>query len=139
MLFEGSVPGLPEAAAAEGLTPLEYMRRKGAFALPGDQQQVYEREVSETDLVGAARDGGGVWRRPGTAGFTRLLDEITGHMPFFGDGSPAVDIDGQARFGFPTPSKKLEFFSETVRDWGWPEYSMPVFIKSQVHWEDLWA
>ena len=30
-IFENSVPGLPETAAAEGLTPLAYMRRYGAF------------------------------------------------------------------------------------------------------------
>ena len=32
-IFENSVPGLPERAAAEGLTPLEYMRRYGAFEI----------------------------------------------------------------------------------------------------------
>src|SRR5690606_36314942 len=30
-IFDNSVPGLPAAAATEGLTPLEYMRRYGAF------------------------------------------------------------------------------------------------------------
>ncbi|HEU5393969.1 MAG TPA: molybdopterin-dependent oxidoreductase, partial [Candidatus Methylomirabilis sp.] len=30
-MFENSVPGLPEAAAAEELTPLQYMRKYGAF------------------------------------------------------------------------------------------------------------
>ena len=30
-IFENSVPGLPEKAAAENLTPLEFMRRYGAF------------------------------------------------------------------------------------------------------------
>jgi anaerobic selenocysteine-containing dehydrogenase len=30
-MFEHSVPGLPETAAKEGLTPLQYMRRYGAF------------------------------------------------------------------------------------------------------------
>ena len=137
MLFEGSVPGLPEAAEAEGITPLEYMRRKGSFSLPGDQTQVYERDVPAADLEGAVRDADGVWRQPGTAGSHGSLEEITGHMPFIGDGSPAVDIDGEPKLGFPTPSRKLEFFSETIRDWGWPEYSMPTFIRSQVHWEDL--
>src|SRR5690606_5162070 len=29
-LFTHSIPGLPEAAAAEGESPLEYMRRRGA-------------------------------------------------------------------------------------------------------------
>ena len=137
MLFEGSVPGLPEAAEAEGLTPLEYMRRKGAFALPGDQYRVYERDVADADLVGTEKDAQGVYRRPGTAGSYGSLDEINGHMPFIGDGSPAVDIAGEAKFGFPTPSKKLELFSETMRDWGWPEYTTPTFIRSHVHWEDL--
>ncbi len=137
MLFEGSVPGLPEAAAAEGLTPLEYMRRKGAFALPGDQYRVYERDVADADLAGTEKDALGVYRRPGTAGSYGSLDEINGHMPFIGDGSPAVDIAGEAKFGFPTPSKKLELFSETMRDWGWPEYATPTFIRSHVHWEDL--
>src|SRR4029434_2179643 len=32
-LFENAVPGVPEAAAAKGLTPLEYMRRFGAFEI----------------------------------------------------------------------------------------------------------
>ena len=30
-MFENSVPGLPEAAAKEGLTPLQYMRKYGVF------------------------------------------------------------------------------------------------------------
>lgn len=137
MLFEGSVPGLPEAAEALGITPLEYMRRKGSFSLPGDQTQVYERDVPAADLEGAVRDADGVWRLPGTAGSHESLEEITGHMPYIGDGSPAVDINGEPKLGFPTPSRKLEFFSETIRDWGWPEYAMPTFIRSQVHWEDL--
>ncbi|MHC4955791.1 MAG: molybdopterin-dependent oxidoreductase [Planctomycetota bacterium] len=38
-MFENSVPGLPEAAKAEGLTPLAYMRRYGAFEVKRD---VYE-------------------------------------------------------------------------------------------------
>ena len=137
MLFENSVPGLPEAAAEEGISALEYMRRKGAFAIPGDQYEVHERPVGEADLAGATLDGAGVYRRSGTAGSHDSLEDIKGHMPFIGDGSPAVEIDGEARFGFPTPSKKLEFYSETMKDWGWPEYTMPTFIKSQVHWEDL--
>ena len=32
-MFENSVPGLPERAAAEGLTPLQWMRRYGAFEI----------------------------------------------------------------------------------------------------------
>ncbi|MEE2768714.1 MAG: molybdopterin-dependent oxidoreductase [Actinomycetota bacterium] len=137
MLFEQSVPGLPEAAEIDQVSPLEYMRRKGAFALPGDQYRPYETVVPEEQLAGAECGEDGVFRLPGTAGMHEDLAEITGHMPFIGDGSPAVQVDGRARLGFPTPSKKLELYSETTRDWGWPEYALPTFIRSQVHWEDL--
>ena len=54
-----------------------------------------------------------------------------------GDGSPAVDVDGRLLEGFPTPSRKLELFSTTLRDWGWPEHATPGWIPSHVHWEDL--
>ena len=54
-----------------------------------------------------------------------------------GDGSPAVEIDGEIKEGFPTPSKKLELFSTTLKEWGWPEYSTPKWIPSHVHWEDM--
>src|SRR6185369_3798583 len=35
--------------------------------------------------------------------------------------------------GFPTPSRKLEIFSRTLKDWGWPEEAMPGYIRSHVH------
>jgi hypothetical protein len=28
-------------------------------------------------------------------------------------------VDGQPKAGFDTPSKKLEFFSDTLSNWGW--------------------
>ena len=43
-IFENSVPGLPEAAAAEGLQPLAYMRPHGAFEVNRD---VYRRPAPE--------------------------------------------------------------------------------------------
>lgn len=41
-MFENSVPGLPEAAAAEGLSPMEFMRRRGAFEVTKDVYRVHE-------------------------------------------------------------------------------------------------
>ncbi|MBJ94926.1 MAG: formate dehydrogenase [Rickettsiales bacterium] len=40
-IFENSVPGLPEAAAREGLSPLAYMRRYGAFEVARDLYDVH--------------------------------------------------------------------------------------------------
>ncbi|GAC1360566.1 MAG: hypothetical protein NVSMB38_44470 [Ktedonobacteraceae bacterium] len=42
-------------------------------------------------------------------------------------------IDGIAREGFPTPSRKLEFYSATMKEWGWPEGAIPGYTHSHVH------
>jgi anaerobic selenocysteine-containing dehydrogenase len=44
-------------------------------------------------------------------------------------------VDGKAKAGFSTPSRRLEFFSPTLRDWGWPEkqHVLPWPLKSHVH------
>ncbi|HEX5366194.1 MAG TPA: molybdopterin-dependent oxidoreductase [Acidimicrobiales bacterium] len=136
-LFAHSVPGLPEAAAAEGVTPLEHMRRTGAFAIPGDRRRVHEAPVGEAELATAVRGEDGVHRVPGTAGLHERLEDVQGHMPFIGDGSVGVEVDGVVRTGFPTPSRKLELWSDTLADWGWPEHATPGWIRSHVHWEDL--
>src|SRR5690606_23614980 len=44
-----------------------------------------------------------------------------------------VLVDGRVVRGFPTPSGKLEFFSRTLADWGWPEYALPTYIESHIH------
>ena len=98
-IFENSVPGLPEAAAAENFTPLEYMRRYGAFQVKKNDYRFYEKEIE-----------------PSASG---------------------IEIDGKKLTGFDTPSKKLEFYSPTMVDWGWPEHAVPGYIRSQVHWSGL--
>jgi anaerobic selenocysteine-containing dehydrogenase len=35
--------------------------------------------------------------------------------------------------GFRTPSKKLELYSPTMAEWGWPEHALPGYIPSHVH------
>ena len=40
---------------------------------------------------------------------------------------------GKARVGFKTPSKRLELYSQTMADWGWPEHVLPGYIKSHIH------
>jgi len=47
-IFENSVPGLPEAAAKEGLSPLAYMRRYGAFEVKSDQYGLHENAGFKT-------------------------------------------------------------------------------------------
>ncbi len=116
-IFENSVPGLPEAAAQEGLSPLAYMQKYGAFTIPAEKAPVFqlnEQAVKPELLQGAEVD-------EHTAVISRDGTKI------------GVMIDGVAREGFPTPSRKLEFYSATMKEWGWPEGSVPSYTRSHVH------
>ncbi|MFW5966124.1 MAG: molybdopterin-dependent oxidoreductase, partial [Persicimonas sp.] len=113
-MFENSVPGLPEAAEEEGLTPLEYMRKYGAFEVVSDYYEPYRDEVDE-ERVAEVDDYG------------RAYDEA---------GEPVgLRAEGAVRKAFDTPTKKLQFFAPTLAEWGWPEqeYVIPWTLESHVH------
>ena len=33
--------------------------------------------------------------------------------------------------GFGTPSRKMEFYSRLMKDWGWPEYALPIYPRTE--------
>jgi anaerobic selenocysteine-containing dehydrogenase len=117
-IFEHSVPGLPAAAAREGLTPLAYMRKYGAFLVEDDVYRLHAQPLPAQDLEGAAVDA--------------TSRRVTKNGAAIG-----VEVDGVAVAGFPTPSRKLEFFSKTLKDWKWGDQAVPNYIRSQVHWTTL--
>ena len=113
-IFEHSVPGLPEAARAEGLSPLAYMRKYGAFEISRDRFVPYETELELSPDARVEPDG-------------RVVDSNGAVL--------GVEVDGVARQGFATPSRRLELYSPTLADWGWPEqpYVIPWALPSHVH------
>ena len=136
--FENSVPGLTEAAAAEDLTPLEYMRRYGAFEVQSAMGPVYERAVPDAELEDVHENPlGRVFTRtpkpasPNIAPHAGPEGDAEGRRPV------GVNVDGKILRGFPTPSGKLEFYSSTLAEWGWPEYALPTYIKSHIHRERI--
>jgi anaerobic selenocysteine-containing dehydrogenase len=116
-IFERT-PGLPEAAAKEGLTELQYMKRYGAFEVEKHAYQKYLKELSDTQLKGAT------------------IDERSGKINKDGK-DIGIMVDGKAHVGFPTPTRKNEFYSQTMVDWKWPEYATPTYIKSHIHPDKL--
>ncbi len=112
-IFENSVPGLPEAAKKEGLTPLQYMRKRGAFLVEDKSSRVYEKEIAAGVMTGAmTREDGTIVR----------------------DAKPVgLSINGKAFAGFNTPSRRLEIYSDTMNQWNWADQSLPGYIKSHVH------
>lgn len=116
-IFENT-KGLPETAAKENLTPLDYMRKYGAFEVEAAVYEKHRDLAPESQLADAETDAErGEVRKDG-----KVLAAI---------------VDGKARVGFGTPSRRQELFSKTTSDWGWPEYALPTYVKSHIHPENL--
>ena len=137
-IFENSVPGLPEKAAGEGLSPLQYMRRYGAFEVLRKVGPLHEQPVGaeELDDVNVDQIGRVYTRTPRPAG-PNIVPLPTPEPDADGRRAVGVEVDGTILRGFPTPSGRLEFYSSTLADWGWPEHAIPGYIKSHVHPEHL--
>ena len=133
-MFENSVPGLKERAEAEGLTALQFMRRYGAYEIVKGVGPLHEEIVPASELEDLSVDGHGrAYTRAPLPPAPNLAP--TGAPDGDGEGRrPAgVVIDGVVHRGFPTPSGRLEFYSRTLVDWGWPEYAIPTYVRSHVH------
>jgi len=118
-MFEHSVPGLPEAAAREQLTPLQYMRKYGVFKVSETSySRANERALTAEELAGTT---------PSPDGATLLRDGMVA----------GVIVDGIARTGYNTPSRRLEFYSPTLAAWNWPEHAVPRYVPGHVYWRNL--
>ena len=137
-IFENSVPGLPEKAAAEGLAPLAYMRRYGAFEVSKSAGALHEQEVPKEELEDVRVDPRGrAFTRAPKPPPVNIVPQPTPAGDAEGRRPVGVEVDSRIVRGFPTPSGKLEFYSSTLATWGWPEYALPGYIKSQIHPENL--
>ena len=94
------------------------MRKYGAFLIEDHVYRTHEQAVPAEDLDGASVDP-----------VTKVVAK--------GGRTVGVEVDGRACLGFPTPSRKLEFFSKTLKDWKWPEEAVPSYIRSHVHWSNI--
>ncbi len=137
-IFDNSVPGLPEKAAAENLTPLEFMRRYGAVEVKQKVGQIFEEPVPEVELEDLREDASGrVFTRAAKPASSNVVPVPSPDGDDDGRRLVGVRVDGEIKRGFPTPSGRLEFYSRTLADWGWPELALPTYIKSHVHPDNL--
>jgi anaerobic selenocysteine-containing dehydrogenase len=133
-MFEHSVPGLPEKAAQEGLTPLQYMRRYGAFEISRGDGARHEQTVPSEELLDPhVTDLGRVYVSSAKPDSPNVVPMGAPQPDECGRRPVGVEIDGVIRRGFPTPSGRLEFYSATLATWGWGEAALPGYIKSHVH------
>jgi anaerobic selenocysteine-containing dehydrogenase len=116
-IFENSVPGLPEEAKRHDLSPLEYMRRFGAFLVEKESYEGHLAELGADAMKSAETDEDGTVRAAG--------------KPI------GVMAGGRARAGFTTPSRRLEIYSPTMAEWKWSEHALPGYIESHIHRKHL--
>ncbi len=116
-IFE-KIPSLVTKAEAEGLSALDYMRKYGAFEIEDSSYLKHLKKLSAEQLSETS------------------TDEKTGVISKNGS-AVGVQVNGDSVAGFPTPSRKQEFFSQTMIDWKWPEYTKPTYIKSHVHEDEM--
>jgi anaerobic selenocysteine-containing dehydrogenase len=137
-IFEHSVPGLPERAAAEGLSPLAYMRRYGAFEICKGMGAVHEQHIPSAELEDVRVNRfGRVYTKAAKPPDPNVVPVPSPDPDADGRRPVGVQVDGAVLRGFPTPSGRLEFYSRTLVEWGWPEYALPTYIKSHVHADHL--
>jgi anaerobic selenocysteine-containing dehydrogenase len=144
-IFENSVPGLVDTAAKEFLTPLEYMRKYGSYEVVRENYTPYEQSVFEQGRDSLLPSSGGrgaggegqipftVYRLPSTLPEGYTLDPE--NRILHNGQAVGVLVDAEAKIGFDTPSRKLEFYQPALAEWGWaePEYTLPYYLKSHVH------
>ena len=137
-IFEHSVPGLRERAAALGTTPLDYMRRHGAFEIRRGLGALHEEDVPTAELV-EPRQGrfGRVYTRAPRPAGPNIVPQPTPEGDADGERPVGVRVDQRVLRGFPTPSGRLEFYSPTLASWGWKEAAIPGYPPSHVHPERL--
>ncbi|MGH7501130.1 MAG: molybdopterin-dependent oxidoreductase [Longimicrobiales bacterium] len=139
-IFENSVPGLPAAASAAGLTPFEYMRRYGAFEVSKHIGAVHEQEVPRSELEDVKADRfGRVFTRAAKPASPNIVPQPAPDGDGDGRRAAGVLVEGRVVRGFPTPSGRLEFWSRTLAEWGWPEHALPAYIRSHVHRDNIAA
>lgn len=137
-IFENSIPGLPEAASNEDLTPLEFMRKYGAFEVKASEYELHETSITEAELKDSEVDkaSGRIYRDKSKIKKTNMVP-LPNPVNQKGEHLVGLMVDGEAKRGFPTPSGKLEFYSPTLNDWGWEDSAIPGYIESHVSTKEV--
>lgn len=137
-MFENSLPGLPEQAAAEDLSPFEFMRRYGAYEVKKKVGAIYDEPVPAAEIEDEREYRfQRVYTRTAKPPTLNIVPIPSPDGDAEGRRLVGVKVDGEIKRGFPTPSGRLEFYSTTLAQWGWHEYALPTYIKSHIHPDNL--
>jgi len=115
ILFE-NIPSVVKAAEKMGIDALEFMRRVGAYEVEKYSLGKHLKSIGDSESF--------------------EIDEITNQASKDGK-IVGINTSNGVVAGFGTPSRKQEIYSTTMKEWGWPEYATPGYIKSHIHWKRM--
>jgi anaerobic selenocysteine-containing dehydrogenase len=114
------------------------MRRYGAFEVRKKVGAIHEETVPTDELEDIRVDSfGRVYTKTMKPASTNIVPIPTPDPDSEGRRLVGIKVDNEIVRGFPTPSGRLEFYSRTLSDWGWHDESIPVYIKSHIHPDNL--
>src|ERR1043165_1236642 len=106
-IFENSLPGLPEKAAAENLSPLDYMRRYGSYEIKKKTGALYDENVPGEELEDVREDNlGRLFTRAPKPASPNVVPVPGPDGDSDGRRLVGIKVDGDIKRGFPTPSGK---------------------------------
>jgi anaerobic selenocysteine-containing dehydrogenase len=106
-----------DEAKKHDMDALEFMRRVGSIEVEKDTLAKHMKEIPANVNV--------------------LVDEETRSISMGEEVIGIQTLQGEKVVGFPTPSRRQEIYSITMKEWGWPEFATPGYIKSHIHWENM--
>lgn len=151
-----TLPGLRSAAEvaaakkeAEAKTPLEQqlaafarkypcydlMRDRGAWTEKTEVYRQHEEELRvddklQTAKVKAPQFWQGVVEYPVKSLKTDERTQQVYVETAEGRYNVGVKVGERMVTGFGTPSRKMEFYAKWMKDWGWPEYALPIYPRT---------
>jgi anaerobic selenocysteine-containing dehydrogenase len=143
-----------EAAEAKGKaarTPLErtlaefarrypcydFMRDRGAWTEAREVYRRHEEPVPVNDKDGAVQvKEPRFWGGPVSYPKEKLRTDERTRQVYVDtpEGRHVIGLraeDGGVVAGFATPSRKMEFYARWMKDWGWPEYAIPIYPRDE--------
>ncbi|MBL8913055.1 MAG: molybdopterin-dependent oxidoreductase [Archangium sp.] len=149
----GTLPGLRKAAAeaantkeAEAKSDLErqlaafakkypnydFLRDRGAWTEKYEVFNLHEEELHVDEKAGTLKvKAPQFWQGSVEYQLDQLKTDAKTNQLYIetAEGRHNIGVlhEGKRTAGFATPSRKMEFYARWMKDWGWPEYAVPIY------------
>lgn len=125
------------AAFAKRFPCYDLMRDRGAWTEKVDVYKIHEEELHVDDAKKSIKVkapqfwAAGVEYPTASVKTDARTRQLYVETPEGRHNIGVVAEDGKWTTGFGTPSRKMEFYARWMKDWGWPEYAIPIYPRTE--------